>query len=186
MWPPRWCHALAERRCESRPAAGPSTPPAAHTQAPPTPASQSGTIAARGSVRQWCRALLQPGPVRDRHRSSPDLTWPAIDLVPRSARAPGQADALMAERRDAARLGPVIDLGGIPRPPIRSPNGRHRSDLARLPRQRFPTMRTSVHRRPPSSVTWPNTTGTVAGERRRTEANETETETGGRAALYGA
>jgi hypothetical protein len=44
---------------------------------------------------------------------------------------------------------------------------------------RFPTMRTSVHRGPPPSVTSPNTTGTVAGEWPRTGVNETETETRG-------
>src|SRR5260370_9846926 len=47
-------------------------------------------------------------------------------------------------------------------------------------------MLTSVHRGPPPSVTCPNTTGAVAGERCRTGVNETETETGGWAALYGA
>jgi hypothetical protein len=48
-----------------------------------------------------------------------------------------------------------------------------------LPPTRFPTMLTTVHRGPPPSVTCPNTTGAVSGERRRTEVNETETETGG-------
>jgi hypothetical protein len=38
-------------------------------------------------------------------------------------------------------------------------------------------MRTGVHQWPPPSVTCPDTTGTVAGERRRTGVNETETET---------
>ncbi len=50
-----------------------------------------------------------------------------------------------------------------------------------LPPTRFPTMLTSVHQGPPPSVTCLNMTGAVAGERRRTEVNETETETGGRA-----
>jgi len=36
----------------------------------------------------------------------------------------------------------------------------------------------SVHRCPPPSANCPNTTGVVAGEPRRTEVNETETETG--------
>src|SRR6266496_1520965 len=48
-----------------------------------------------------------------------------------------------------------------------------------LPPTRFPTMLTSVHRRPPPSVTCPNMTGTVAGERRRTGVNETRTESSG-------
>ena len=51
---------------------------------------------------------------------------------------------------------------------------------------RFPTMLASVHRGSPPSVTCRNMTGVVAGERRRTGMNETKTETGGRAALYGA
>jgi hypothetical protein len=48
-----------------------------------------------------------------------------------------------------------------------------------LPPTRFPTMLTTVHRGPPPSVTCPNMTGAVSGEQRRTEVNETETETGG-------
>jgi hypothetical protein len=46
-------------------------------------------------------------------------------------------------------------------------------------------MLASVHRRPPPSATCPNTTGAAAGERWRTGVNETETETGGRAASPG-
>ena len=38
-------------------------------------------------------------------------------------------------------------------------------------------MRTGVHQWPPPSVTCPNTTRAAGGERRRTEVNETETET---------
>ena len=47
---------------------------------------------------------------------------------------------------------------------------------------RFPTMLTGVHQWPPLSVTCPDMTGAIAGERRRTEVNETETETGDLAA----
>src|SRR5690242_4179146 len=42
---------------------------------------------------------------------------------------------------------------------------------------RLPTMLTGVHQWPPPSVTCPDVTGAAAGERRRTEVNETETET---------
>ena len=42
---------------------------------------------------------------------------------------------------------------------------------------RFPTMLTGVHQWPPLSVTWPDVTGAIAAERRRTAVNETETET---------
>jgi hypothetical protein len=55
-----------------------------------------------------------------------------------------------------------------------------------LPPTRFPTMLAGVHRGPPPSVTCPNMIGAVAGERRRTEVNETETETAGQAARCGA
>jgi hypothetical protein len=48
-----------------------------------------------------------------------------------------------------------------------------RFELARgCPPTRFPTMLTGVHQGPPSSVTCPNMTAAVAGERRRTGANE--------------
>src|SRR5260370_25717152 len=39
---------------------------------------------------------------------------------------------------------------------------------------RFPTMLISVHQGPPPSATCPNTTVAAAGERRRTQVNETE------------
>jgi hypothetical protein len=47
-------------------------------------------------------------------------------------------------------------------------------------------MLTSVHRRPPPSANCANTIRVNIGERSRTEVNETETETGGQAALHGA
>ena len=45
-----------------------------------------------------------------------------------------------------------------------------------LPPTRFPTMLTSVHRRPPPSVACANTSRVTAGERCRTGMNETKTE----------
>ena len=48
-----------------------------------------------------------------------------------------------------------------------------------LPPTRFPTMHTSVHQRPPPSVSCANSTGAAAGERLWTEVNETRTETSG-------
>jgi hypothetical protein len=58
--------------------------------------------------------------------------------------------------------------------------------LRACPQNAFQTMRTSVHRRPPPSATSPDTTRAVTRERRRTQVNDTETETGGQAALDGA
>ena len=55
-----------------------------------------------------------------------------------------------------------------------------------LPPTRFPTMLASVHRRPPPSANCANTIWVNIGERSRTGVNETETETGGQAALCGA
>jgi hypothetical protein len=55
-----------------------------------------------------------------------------------------------------------------------------------LPPTRFPTMLASVHRRPPPSANCTNTIRANTGERSRTGVNETETETGGQAALHGA
>ena len=57
-----------------------------------------------------------------------------------------------------------------------------RFELARA--NTLPTMLTTVHRGSPPSVTCPNMTGAVAGERRRTQMSETETETECGAALY--
>jgi hypothetical protein len=45
-----------------------------------------------------------------------------------------------------------------------------------LPPTRFPTMLTSVHRRPPPSVACVNTIRAIAGEQCRTGMNETKTE----------
>ena len=70
------------------------------------------------SLRRRRGALLQPGLVRDRHRSSADFTRPAIDLVPRPARQRRRAYAVVAQPRDAARLATVVNIRPVTRPPI--------------------------------------------------------------------
>ena len=50
---------------------------------------------------------------------------------------------------------------------------------------RFPTMLARVHQRPPPFANCPNTIGVNIGERSRTGANETETETEGQAPHHG-
>src|SRR5262249_45228075 len=92
--------------------------------------------------------------------------------VPRNSELDKEADGRLS-KIDRLRVAAGQRGGGCE---IRTREGLHPP--------RFPTMRISVHHSPPPSATCPNTTGTVAGERRRTGVNEIKTETGGLAALY--
>src|SRR5215472_16138664 len=79
-----------------------------------------------------------------------------------------------ARERDPSASSQVNGGGGCG---IRTREGLHPT--------RFPTMRTSVHRRPPPSATCANTIWVDIGERPRTGVNETETETRGQATRHG-
>ena len=74
-------------------------------------------------VRRRGSTVLQPGPLRDRHRGPADLTRPAHDLVPRSVRARRPAHALVAQPRHPARLAAVVDLRPVASPAVPKPCG---------------------------------------------------------------
>ena len=116
-----------------------------------------GTQAAGVPWAQEAAASITP-------RSTCSRRWPSTSALapppPARPRSPPMARAAFTKRVIAGQRG----------------GGREIRTREGLPPTRFPTLLTSVQRRPPPSVACPNTIWATAGERCRTGMNETKTE----------